>query len=219
MTASIVAPARVLSNNPRAFSPSRHRSGHATAQPTQPPTLRLSFSSNDSLPQSHYWKIEAGYVRTFAWDTEGETITLGIWGPGEWVTTAFSSSQAIELQCLTPVVVTKFQPSATDIDQLLRRQVQNLEEIFQLNRIRSADQRLLALLIWIGGRFGQVSASGYRLSLKELNFTHQSLAELCGLTRVTVTKALSRCREIGTLQKLSHEDWFIPRSALSPGFA
>ena len=210
MTASLVAPARVLSNNLRAFSPSRHRSGHAIAQPTQPPTLRLSFPANDSLPHSLYWKIEEGYVRTFAWDAEGDTITLGIWGPGEWVTTAFSSSQAIELQCLTPVVVTQFLPTAADIDQLLRHQVQNIEEIFQLNRIRSADQRLLALLTWIGGRFGQVSASGYRLSLKELNLTHQSLAELCGLTRVTVTKALSRYRESGILQKLSPYDWFIP---------
>jgi hypothetical protein len=34
-----------------------------------------------------------------------------------------------------------------------------------------------------------VVVSGYRLSLKGLNLTHQSLAELCGLTRVTVTKA------------------------------
>jgi CRP-like cAMP-binding protein len=183
------------------------------------PTLRLSLPANNPLPHNLNWKIEEGYVRTFAWDTEGETITLGIWGPGEWVTTAFSSSQAIELQCLTPVVASQFHPTAADIDQLLRRQLQNIEEIFQLNRIRSADQRLLALLTWIGSRFGQVSASGYRLSFKELNFTHQSLAELCGLTRVTVTKALSRYREIGTLQKLSPEDWFIPRSALYPGFA
>jgi CRP-like cAMP-binding protein len=216
MTASLLAPTRQLAS--RRSSPIRPPSVRVHPQTTQP-TLRLSFPANDSLPHSLYWKIEEGYVRTFAWDAEGDTITLGIWGPGEWVTTAFSSSQAIELQCLTPVVVTQFLPTAADIDQLLRRQVQNIEEIFQLNRIRSADQRLLALLTWIGGRFGQVSASGYRLSLKELNLTHQSLAELCGLTRVTVTKALSRYREIGTLQKLSPDDWFIPRPALAPGFA
>jgi CRP-like cAMP-binding protein len=218
MSASLLTPTRARSNNLRAASPSRHRAGLAIAQPPQP-TLRLSFPANDSLPHLLSWKIEEGYVRTFAWDAEGDTITLGIWGPGEWVTTAFSSSQAIELQCLTPVVVSQFQPSAADIDQLLRRQVQNLEEIFQLNRIRSADQRLLALLTWIGRRFGQVSANGYRLSLKELNLTHQSLAELCGLTRVTVTKALSRYRESGTVRKLSPEDWFIPRPALVQGFA
>ena len=198
------------------LAPTRHLPGLAAAQPS---ALRLSFPANDSLPEAFSWKIEEGYVRTFAWDDEGDTITLGIWGPGDWVTTAFSSSQAIELQCLTSVVVSQFQPSAQDIDQLLRRQIQNLEEIFQLNRIRSADQRLLAVLTWIGRRFGQVSATGYRLSLKELNLTHQSLAELCGLTRVTVTKALSRYREIGTLQKLSTEDWFIPKSSSYPAFA
>ena len=216
MSASLLAPTpQLASHRSTSSSPPSVRIHPKAAHPT----LLLSFPANDSLPHALFWKIEEGYVRTFAWDAEGDTITLGIWGPGEWVTTAFSSSQAIELQCLTPVVVTQFQPSATDIDQLLRRQVQILEEIFQLNRIRSADQRLLALLTWIGGRFGQVSASGYRLSLKELNLTHQSLAELCGLTRVTVTKVLSHYREIGTLQKVSPEDWFIPRPALFPGFA
>lgn len=47
------------------------------------PTLRLSLPANNPLPHNLNWKIEEGYVRTFAWDTEGETITLGIWGPGE----------------------------------------------------------------------------------------------------------------------------------------
>jgi len=205
MTASLLAPTRRLVGLP--------------SRPAQPSQLRLSFPANDFLPQTLNWKIEEGYVRTFAWDDEGETITLGIWGPGDWVTTAYSAINPVELQCLTAVVVNQFQPTAQDIDQLLRRQIKNLEEIFQLNRIRSADQRLLALLTWIGRRFGQVSATGYRLSLKELNLTHQSLAELCGLTRVTVTKALSRYRERGTLQKLSAEDWFIPRTDLYPAFA
>jgi len=198
------------------LAPTRHLPGLAAARPS---ALRLSFPANDSLPEAFSWTIEEGYVRTFAWDDEGDTITLGIWGPGDWVTTAFTAIKPVELQCLTSVVVSQFQPSAQDIDQLLRRQIQNLEEIFQLNRIRSADQRLLAVLTWIGRRFGQVSATGYRLSLKELNLTHQSLAELCGLTRVTVTKSLSRYRESGTLQKLSTDDWFIPKTNRYPAFS
>ena len=218
MTASLLAPTRLLTANRRSVAPSRHLSGLPKAQ-SSPTPLRLSFPANDSLPSALNWKIEEGYVRSFAWDDEGDTITLAIWGPGDWVTTAFSAIKPVELQCLTSVVVSQFQPSAEDIDQLLRRQIQNLEEIFQLNRIRSADQRLLALLTWIGRRFGQVSATGYRLSLKELNLTHQSLAELCGLTRVTVTKVLSRYRESGTLQKLSTDDWFIPKINRYPAFS
>jgi CRP-like cAMP-binding protein len=63
------------------------------------------------------------------------------------------------------------------------QQIRNTEEIFEINRIRSAERRLLMLLRWLGVRFGQDSSRGYRLSLKDMNLTHRSLAEICGLTR------------------------------------
>ncbi|MCP9848496.1 Crp/Fnr family transcriptional regulator [Cyanobium sp. Morenito 9A2] len=162
------------------------------------------------------WKILDGYIRTATWDEEGETITLGVWGPGDWVTATYSALRPLEIQCLTTVVVEQFHPSAGDVDAFLRRQIQNLEEIFQINRIRSADSRLLGLLRWIGRRFGQVSSRGYRLSLKDMNLTHKALADLCGLTRVTVTKMLNRYKVDGLLQQVSKEDLFIPSSALPP---
>ena len=182
---------------------------------TQAP-LRLTLQPNDVLPESLNWKIQEGYIRTSTWDEEGESITLGIWGPGDWVTAAYSALKPVEIQCLTTVVVEQFQPEPADIEALLLQQIKNLEEIFQLNRIRSADQRLLALLAWIGRRFGQVSSRGYRLSLKDMNLTHKSLADLCGLTRVTVTKMLNRYKGEGVLQQISKDDLFIPSVALVP---
>jgi len=113
------------------------------------------------------------------------------------------------------VVVEQYQPTPEDVEQFLRRQIQNLEEIFQINRIRSAEHRLLGLLAWIGKRFGQVSTRGCRLSLKEMNLTHKALADLCGLTRVTVTKMLNRYKVEGLLQQISKEDLFIPSTALA----
>lgn len=181
--------------------------------------LRLTLQPGDVLPDNLSWRIQEGYIRTSAWDEEGESIILGIWGPGEWVTTAYSALKPVEIQCLSTAVVEQFEPSPEDIDQLLRQQIQNLEEIFQLNRIRAADQRLLTLLAWIGRRFGQVSTRGYRLSLKDMHLTHKSLAEICGLTRVTVTKTLNRYKSDGTLQQVSKEDLFIPAGALSPVYA
>ena len=112
------------------------------------------------------------------------------------------------------MVVEQFSPEAADIERLLLRQIQNLEEIFQINRIRAADQRLLGLLAWIGRRFGQVSTRGYRLSLKDMNLTHKALADICGLTRVTVTKMLNRYKSDGVLQQVSKDDLFIPAVAL-----
>ena len=179
------------------------------------PPLRLTLLPNDVLPEQLNWRIQEGYIRTAAWDDDGDTITLGVWGPGDWITSTYSALRPVEIQCLTTVVVEQFNPGTADIQQLLLRQIQNLEEIFQINRIRSADQRLLGLLAWIGRRFGQVSSRGYRLSLKDMNLTHKALADLCGLTRVTVTKMLNRYKNTGLLQQVSKDDLFIPSLALS----
>jgi CRP-like cAMP-binding protein len=59
--------------------------------------------------------------------------------------------------------------------------------------------------------------SGHRFSLKDMNLTHKSLADLCGLTRVTVTKNLNRYKALGILQKVSEADWLIPSDARLPG--
>jgi CRP-like cAMP-binding protein len=64
-----------------------------------------------------------------------------------------------------------------------------------------------------------VSSRGYRLSLKDMNLTHKSLADLCGLTRVTVTKMLNRYKGEGVLQQISKDDLFIPSAAVSAVFA
>jgi CRP-like cAMP-binding protein len=74
------------------------------------------------------------------------------------------------------------------------------------------------LLRWLGINFGQVSSRGYRLSLKEMNLTHRSLAEICGLTRVTVTKNLNRYKTLGILQNIGEADLFIPGEALATTF-
>ncbi len=181
--------------------------------------LRLTLQPGDVLPESLSWKILDGYIRTSVLEEDGESIILGVWGPGDWVTAAYSALKPIEIQCISPVVVEQFQPESEDVETLLLQQIQNLEEIFQFNRIRSADLRLLRLLTWIGRRFGQVNSRGYRLSLKEMNLTHKSLADLCGLTRVTVTKVLNSYKVEGVLQQISPDDLFIPLNALSPEFA
>ena len=183
------------------------------------PPLRITLLPNDVLPERLNWRIQEGYLRTAAWDDDGDTITLGVWGPGDWITSTYSALRPVEIQCLTTVVVEQFSPGTADIQQLLLRQIQNLEELFQINRIRAADERLLGLLAWIGRRFGQVSTRGYRLSLKDMNLTHRALADLCGLSRVTVTKMLNRYKSDGVLQQVSKDDLFIPSIALGTATA
>lgn len=191
----------------------------ATSAATTTAPLRLTLQPGDVLPESLSWTILDGYLRTSVLEEDGESIILGVWGPGDWITAAYSALKPIEIQCISTVVVEQFVPEPDDIQQLLRQQIQTLEEIFQFNRIRLADTRLLRLLAWIGRRFGQVSTRGYRLSLKEMNLTHKALADLCGLTRVTVTKVLNRYKVEGVLQQVSQDDLFIPIEALTFEFA
>ena len=119
------------------------------------------------------------------------------------------------MQCLTTVVVEQHAPTETETLAFLRQQIRNTEEIFEINRIRSAERRLLMLLRWIGLRFGQVNSRGYRFSLKDMNLTHRALADVCGLTRVTVTKNLNRYKTLGMLQKVSDADLFLPKDGLT----
>ena len=179
-------------------------------------TLRLTLLPNDVLPEGLSWRILDGTIRTATWDTEGEAITLGLWGPGDWVTNAYSSLRPVDIQCLSTAVVEQLHPSDEEVIAFLQKQIRNTEEIFEINRIRSADERLLRLLLWIGSRFGQVSSRGHRFSLKDMNLTHKGLADICGLTRVTVTKNLNRYKALGILQKVSEADWLIPANVQLP---
>ena len=45
--------------------------------------LRLTLHPNDVLPEAMSWRVVEGYVRSLTWDWEGESITLGLWGPGD----------------------------------------------------------------------------------------------------------------------------------------
>jgi CRP-like cAMP-binding protein len=117
------------------------------------------------------------------------------------------------LQCLSKVFVEQFEPTKEEIIKFLHLQIRNTEQIYEINRMRSAELRLLALLRWLSLRFGQVSRQGHRLSLKEMNLTHRGLADICGLTRVTVTKNLNRYKALGLLQPAGESDLFIPAQA------
>jgi CRP-like cAMP-binding protein len=65
---------------------------------------------------------------------------------------------------------------------------------------------LFRLLIWLGKRFGRVSSQGISLSFSGMNLTHRNLAEMTGMTRVTVTKALIRFRQEGRIARQGDDE-------------
>lgn len=172
--------------------------------------LQLTLHPQDVLPEAMSWRLHEGYVRSATWDLEGESITLGLWGPGDLITSEDPVLHPLELQCLTTVVVEHVELDASEQFQHLLRERQMLGELLTIQRIRSGDRRLLTLLGWIGQAHGQVNSHGCRLSLSELNLTHRALADLCGLTRATVTKLLSRFRAEGRLVAIGESDLLIP---------
>jgi CRP-like cAMP-binding protein len=171
---------------------------------------RLALQPQDVLPEGMSWRLHEGYVRTATWDMEGESITLGLWGPGDVISSENPVLQPFDLQCLTSTVVEHIELDSSEQQRLLSQERRMLAELLTIQRIRAADARLLALLNWIGHSHGQVNRHGCRFSLRELRLTHRALAELCGLTRVTVTKLLSRFRAQGLLIAVGDEDLLIP---------
>jgi CRP-like cAMP-binding protein len=172
--------------------------------------LQLTLHPQAVLPDGMSWLLQEGYVRSATWDAEGESISLGLWGPGDVITSEAPALQPLDLQCLTTVVVEQVELDPRAQQEHMRRERQMLAELLTIQRIRAGDQRLLALLRWIGQSHGQCNRHGCRISLRELNLTHRALADLCGLTRVTVTKLLCRFRADGQVLVVSESDLLIP---------
>lgn len=184
------------------------------SMPAQP--LRLNLRADDHLPADLSWRIDDGYIRANTWNEEGESITLGIWGPGDLITPTLCGVTPYELITLTRVAVEECVPSEAEVLEFLRDQISQACHLLQIHRVRPADARLLRLLHWIGARFGRVSSSGTTLSLEDMNLTHRHLADIAGMTRVTVTKALTRFRSKGQVVKVNEADLMVPRQAI-PG--
>ncbi len=136
--------------------------------------LQLTLHPQDVLPEGMSWRLHEGYVRSATWNPDGEHITLGLWGPGDVITSEDPVLHPLELQCLTTVVVEVVELDPADQLLHLQRERRMLAELYAILRIRSGDRRLLALLHWIGRSFGQVNSHGCRLSLSELNLTHRA---------------------------------------------
>ncbi|MEY2645178.1 MAG: hypothetical protein RLZZ611_1827 [Cyanobacteriota bacterium] len=178
--------------------------------------LKLSLSAGESLPTSLNWMIEAGYVVLISWNDEESPATLGIWGPGELVIPSLPGGRCLQLLALSAVKVQEWTPSAEERQQVLSQQVLQLVKLLELSRIRRAEVRLYSLLLWLGERFGRVSKQGVCLSFNAMNLTHRNLAEITGMTRVTVTKSLIRFRQEGWLSKQGHDELLQRKDTANP---
>lgn len=151
-----------------------------------------SFLTGEELPtgDKYLWLISYGVIKTYTYNEEGTSVTLGFWGEGDVVGTALSSLNPYFLKCLSNVKAIAIPDVKKEslAKQLLYhgQQTQQLTYIVRNNRIAS---RLWLLLKWLGSKFGRVIQEG---KLIDFNLTHQELAETIGTTRITVTKLLNQ---------------------------
>lgn len=157
--------------------------------------LRLRLGAGEHLPCNLSWHVDDGYLRLSSWGEHAEQFTLGLWGPGDLVIPSLIGVQPLELTALSSVRVEAHEATAAEKQLFLEDQIQQASKLLQFTRVRPAELRLLKLLMWLGHRFGRVNSRGISLSFDDMNLTHRHLAELAGMTRVTVTKTLSRLRQ------------------------
>ena len=173
--------------------------------------LRLKLGAGESLPRNVCWRIEDGFLRVASWsDHSRDLFTLGIWGPGDLVVPALIGIEPVELLSLSPVEVEEVVPAPEQQQQFLLDHLRHTSSLLILSRVRPAETRLFQLLLWLGERFGRVNSRGVSLSFDEMNLTHRHLADIAGMTRVTVTKALTRFRQEGSLLKEGADELLLP---------
>jgi len=174
--------------------------------------LRLYLSAGEVLPSSISWMLEDGYLWLSAWDEEESTTTLGLWGPGDIVIPSMFSDRHVQLRSLSAVKVEEKIVSEAEYQAFVSQQALQLASLLQISRIRQAEERLFRFLLWLGERFGRVNSQGVSLSFRDMNLTHRNLAEMTGLTRVTVTKALIHFRKEQRLCKQGNDELLRPIS-------
>jgi hypothetical protein len=175
--------------------------------------LNLSLQPGASVPCNLSWRVEDGYLRMVTLNEQAEPCTLALWGPGDLVIPSLITLAPLRLLSLSDATVQEEAPHDGERESFLLNQCLQTATLLGLTRSRPAELRLYQLLLWFGERFGRVSSRGVSLSLQDMNLTHRNLAEISGLTRVTVTKALSLYRQQGYLIKEGRDELMI-REAL-----
>jgi CRP-like cAMP-binding protein len=161
---------------------------------------RKSFRHREPILSSPdcLWRIEAGYVRTLTWDAAGTITALGVWGVGDIVGYGLSKIEPYQIECLTPVQVRKVSLPLDCFDTILSH-MQQMEALLSISSTKQVSTRLIRVLEWLAQRFGKISQQGCVI---DLPLTHQSLSELIGSTRVTVTRILNDLERAGRIKQL-----------------
>lgn len=163
------------------------------------------FERRSRLParRDYFWRIQSGVVRTLTCLENGSYVTLGLWGSGDVVSPILAKADPYQIECLTPVEATLLSLERYEcVNEALIRQFQQLQAFIEILHCRPVDVSLLRLLSWLAKKFGREVEKGH---LIDLRLTHQEIAEILGITRVTVTRVLREFEQQGAIARLPHK--------------
>jgi CRP-like cAMP-binding protein len=162
---------------------------------------RHTFAKAESIPvlADKLWLIEQGIARTLTFTEDGSVTGLGYWGKGDVMGQPLSNLAVYQIECVTPVEARLLSRSEWPhhLDAICRNAQQKAYQLSFLGQ-RQVSQRLVYLLHWLGDRFGKQVSEGL---LIDMPLSHDTLSEMVGATRVTVTHYLGEFKNQGALIK------------------
>ncbi|EAW34206.1 Crp/Fnr family transcriptional regulator [Lyngbya sp. PCC 8106] len=143
------------------------------------------------------WKIESGIVRTMTWNQEGNQISLGYWGVGDVIGQPLSRLDPFQVECVTSVRVSLIPPQewSHELGSILSH-IQQAQELHSIVQTQSTDLKLLNFLNWLAKKFGNTTELGL---LIDVRLTHLEIADVIGITRVSVTRMMQKLERKGII--------------------
>ena len=178
--------------------------------------LKLTnFTRRSFLPlrQDAVWLLHSGVVRTLTVLEDGTAVTLGLWGNGDIVGKPLSQANPYQIETLTPVDATLIhKQNWHEVTEATLLHMQRSEKFMEILHYKHAESKLLQLFGWLVKRFGYQDLQGQQRI--DLRLTHQDIADLVGLTRVTVTRLMKVFERQGIIQR--QERQFVVMQDQSP---
>lgn len=159
-----------------------------------------TFASKDKIitDVDTLWLIKQGAVKVSTYDSSGRIIVLGYWGKGDVVGRSLSRLDPYEIECLTPVEADCIPYRDWHcIAKEVRNCYRDAEQLLYILRQTSLEDKLIELLVYLGGKFGSVEERGKAILLP---LTHRELAEFFGVTRANIVAVINKLQSRNILE-------------------
>ncbi|MEM9540845.1 MAG: Crp/Fnr family transcriptional regulator [Cyanobacteria bacterium P01_E01_bin.42] len=174
-------------------------------EPRQERRLHL-YHRGEVIPlnEQGLWQVYRGLVQVSTSHATGEEVLLGWAGPAAFFGLWLTRLELYEAKALSDVYLRWFtlneiqsSPVLTQmvLDSITRR-LRQTEAILAISGYRRVEERLARLLRLLEADLGQTTDEGMRLQVR---FTHQTIANAIGTTRVTVTRLLGKLQRSGCI--------------------